>query len=155
MTDGLMSWQPRNTASNAQPRATRSTSCYPNLTTRPQSPYLPRITLLTDPTNLHVVGIEWQLKPNTRLHHPTVKVGRQQLQDTPTTYNRTWIIEPVRPEQSMDQGGVPQREKTTIRPGATSTTSPGPKIAYGLQSNYAVTLADTEASHTPYASPMR
>ena len=70
---------------------------------------------------------ERQLKLNTLLHHPTVKVKRQQLQDTLTTYNRTWIIEPVRPDQYRNQGVEPQREKMAIKPGVTSITSPGLK----------------------------
>ena len=51
--------------------------------------------------------------------------------------------------------GVPQREKTTIRPGAIGTTSPRPKTAYGLHPNCVMTSPNTEAPHTPYASPMR
>ena len=110
---------------------------------------------LMDLTDHHVAETEWQLKPNTSPHHLAVKAEKQQLRDTHMTYDRTWTIEPVIPDQSIDQGGVPQCEKTAIRPGTTSTTSPGPKTAYGLHPNYVVTLPDSEAPHTPYASPMR
>ena len=107
------------------------------------------MTLLTDLTDQRVAGTERQRKPNTSPHHLAVGAEKQQLQDTPMTYDRTWTIEPVRPDQSMDHGGVPQREKTAIRPGATSITSPGPKTAYGLHLNCVVTWPDTEAPHTP------
>ena len=112
------------------------------------------MTLLTDLTDHHVAGTEWQLKSNTSPHHLIVEAEKQRLQDTLMAYNRTWTIEPVKPDQSMDQGGVPQREKMAIRPGATSITSPGPKTAYGLHPNSVVTWPDTEAPHTPYASPI-
>ena len=122
---------------------------------RPQSLYRQRVKLPTNLTDHHVAGTERQLKPNTSPHHLAVKAEKQQLGDTLMTYVRTWIIEPVRPGQSMDQGGVPKREKMAIRPGMTNTTSPGLKTAYRLHPNCVVTLLDTEAPHTPYASPMR
>ena len=93
-------------ASSAQPRVTQSASCYPNSTTRPQSLYRPRVTLLTDLTDHHVAGTERQLKPNTSPHHLAVEAEKQRLQDTPMTYDRTWTIEPVRPDQYIDQGGM-------------------------------------------------
>ena len=155
MTDGLTSWQPRNTASNAQQRATRSASCYPNSTMRPWSPYHQRVMLLTDLTNHHVVGTKRKLKPSTSSHHLAIKTGEWRLQNIHMTYDRTWTIEPDKPDQSMDQGGVPQHEKTAIRPGATSTISPRPKTAYGLHPNCTVTRPAIGAPHTPYASPMR
>ena len=155
MTNGLMSWQPRNTASSTQLRVTRSTSCYPNSMTRPWSLYRQCVTLLMDQTDHHVVGTERQLKPNTSPHHLAVEAERQRLQDTHMSCDRTWTIEPVRPDQSMDQGGVLQREKTVTRPAVTTTTSPGPKTAYGLHLNCVVTWPDTKAPHTPYAAPTR
>ena len=79
MTDGLLSWQPRNTASNAQLRVTRSASFYPNSTARRWSPYHQRVTLLTDLTDHHVAGTEQKLKPNTSPHHPAIEVERQRL----------------------------------------------------------------------------
>ena len=139
----------------------RPTKSYPKRKLLPQfddealEPRPPRVTLLSERTDHHVAGTERQLKPNTRLHHPTVKVERHQLQDTLMTYGRTWLIEPDIPDQSMDQGGAPQREKKAIRPGATSTTSPRPKTAYGLHPNCVVMFPDTKAPHTHYASPMR
>ena len=122
---------------------------------RPQSLYRQCITLPTDLTDHPVARTERQLKANTSLHHPAIKAERQRLQDTLMTYDKTWIIELVKPDQSMDQGGVPQREKMTIRPSATSTPTPRPKTAYGLHPNCIVTLPNTEAPQTPYASPMR
>ena len=155
MKDGLKSWQPRNMASNAQPRATRSASCYHNLMTRPLSQYHQSINPLTNLTDHHVDGIDRLLTPNASLRHPTVEAGRQRSRAIPMTYNRTWTIEPARPDQSTDHGGVPQREKTAIMPGATSITTPGPKTAYGLHLNCVVTWPDTKAPHTPYAAPTR
>ena len=113
------------------------------------------MALLTDLTDHHMAGIERQHKPNTNLHHLAAKAGEHRLRDTPMTFDRTWKIEPVRPDQSTDHGTVLQHERMAIRPGATSTTSPGPKTAYGLHPNCVVTSPDTEAPHTPYASPMR
>ena len=54
----------------------------------------------------------------------------------------------------MHEGGH-QRKKTAIKPGAINTTSPGPKIAYGLHPNCSMTSPDTEEPHTLYASPMK
>ena len=155
MTDGLMSWQPRNTASNAQLRVTRSASYYHNLMTRPLSQYHQSIKLLTNPTDHHVDGTDRLLTPNTSLRHPAIEARRQWPRAIPTTYARTWTIELVRQDQSMDRGDVLQSGRTAIRLGATGTTSPGPKTAYGLHPNCIVTSPDTEVPHTPYASPMR
>ena len=155
MIDGLKSWQPRNRASNAQLRATRSASYYHNLTTRPLSQYRQSIKLLTNPTDHHVDGTDRLLMPNTSPRHPTVEARRQRPRAIPTTYARTWTIEPVRQDQSMDRGDVLQRDRTTIWPGVIGTTSPGPKTAYGLHPNCVVTSPDTEEPHTLYASPMK
>ena len=64
-------------------------------------------------------------------------------------------IDPVRPDQSMDQGGVPQREMTAIKLGAIGITSHGLKTDLRYHPNFVVTLPDTEVPHTPYALPMR
>ena len=117
--------------------------------------YHPRVMRWTDPIDHHVAGIERQLKPYTSPHHLTVKAQKQQVGDTHTTYNRTWKIEQVRLDQSMDRGGTPRRERTVTNPGVASTTTPRAKIAYELHPNCAATWPDTEAPHTPYASPMR
>ena len=71
------------------------------------------------------------------------------------TCGMTWKTGQARQDQSMDQRGVLQRARTTIRPAMTGTTSPGPKTAYGLHPNCVVTPPDTEVPHTPYASPIR
>ena len=96
MIDGLMSWQPRNTALSAQQKVTPSASCYRNSMMRPWSLYRQHVMPLTDLTDHHVAGTEWQLKPNTSPHHLTVEAERQRLQGTLTTYDKTWIIEPTR-----------------------------------------------------------
>ena len=155
MTDGLMSWQPRSTASSTQLGVTQSAGCYPNLTTRSRNLYRQRVMPEMDLTDHLVAGTERQLKPNTSPHHLALEAERKRLRDTRTTYDRTGTTEPVIPDQSMDQEGVHQREKTTIKPSATSTTSPRPKTAYGLHLNCVVMSPDTEGLHTPYASPMR
>src|SRR3954471_1671079 len=111
MTGGLMSWQPRNTASSAQPRVTQSVSCYLNPTTRRSSLYHQRVTRRTDH---HVAVTRWQLKPNTSPHYLAVKVETQQLGDIRMTYGRTWKIEQVRPDRSTDRGGLPRRARTAI-----------------------------------------
>ena len=46
------------------------------------------------------------------------------------TYDRIWTIEQAKPDQSMDQGGMPQREKTAIKLGAIGRTSPGLKTEH-------------------------
>ena len=155
MTDGLMSWPPRNTASNAQLRVTQSASYYHNSTTRPLSQYRQIIKLLTNLTAHDMDETDQLRTPNTSPRHPAVKARRQQPRAIPMTYTRTWTIETARQDQSMDRGDVLQRERTTIRPGATGTTSPGPKTAFGLHPNCVVTSPNTEAPPAPYASPMR
>ena len=155
MTNGLVSWQPRSTASNAQLRVSRSASYYHNSTTRPLSQYRQSTKLLTGPTGHHVDRTVRLLMPNTSARHPTVGVGRQRPRATPTTYARTWTIEPIRQDQSTGKGGMLQHKRTAIRPSATGTTSPETKTAFGLHLNCTATSLDTEASHTPYASPMR
>ena len=113
------------------------------------------MTVLMNQTSHHMGEIKRPPMPNTNPHHLAVEVERQRLQDTPTTYDMTWTKEQAKPDQSMDQGGVLQCEKMAIRPSAIGTTSPRPKTAYGLHPNCVVTSPDIEASHTPYASPMR
>ena len=122
-------------AFNAQQRVIRSVGYYHNSTTRPLSQYRRDMTALMNQTVHHVGKINRPPTPNTNPHHLAVEARRQRLQDTPTTYDRTWTIEQAKPDQSMDQGGVPQREKTAIRPGGTSTTSPLLKTAYELHPN--------------------
>ena len=100
-----MSWQPRNTASHPQ-RATRSTSYCHNLMTWPQSPYH-QCAMLTNLTDRHVAATERQLKPNTIPHRLAVEAENQRPQDTPMTYDKTWIIELVRPDLYMDQRAEP------------------------------------------------
>ena len=81
---GLMSWQPRNMASSAQPKVTRK--LYLNLMTRRWSPCHQRIMRLT---NHHVAGIKWQLSPNTNPHYLAEKIEIQELGDTHMTCGMT------------------------------------------------------------------
>ena len=76
MINGLKSWQPRNTASSAKLRATRSVSYYHSLTTRPLSQYRQSINLLTNLIDHHVDGTERQLTPNTSPRHPAIEARR-------------------------------------------------------------------------------
>src|SRR5215216_3416283 len=149
MTDGLKSWHPKNTASNAQQRATQNASYYHNLMKRPLSQYHQGIHQPTNLTDHHVDGIERLLTPNTSPRHPAVEAQRQRPRAIHTTCARTWTKEPVRPDRSMGQGGVLQRETTAIKPGATSTTPPELQSEYGCHPNFSVTSPDTEALHTP------
>ena len=155
MTDGPMPWQPRNTASSTQLKVTQSEGSSPNSTKRSQSLYLQQVMRLMDLTGHLMVGIERQPKLNTNLQHPTLEVEKQRLQYARTTCDGAWTIEPVIQDQFMDHEGVHQRKKTATKPGAINTTSHGPKTAYGLHLNCAVTSPDTEEPHTLYASPMK
>lgn len=121
---------------------------------RPWSLYRQSVKPATDLIVHGVVGKDRQLKPNTSLHHPVVKAERQQLQDTLTTYNKTWTVEPVRTDNYGSRGHAPARGDG-IRPGATSITFPGPITAAGLHPNCVATLPYTKAPRTPYASSMR
>ena len=124
-----MSWQPRNTAASAQPKATRSIYRYLSLMMSRWSPYHHRAMRLTDH---HVVGIKRQLKPNTSPPHLTVKAEIKQLGDIPTTFSRTWTIEQDIPDQSTDHEDVPRHVTTAIYSDVTSLVTPEPKTADGL-----------------------
>ena len=106
MTDGLTFWQPRNTASHAQLRVTRSASCYPNSTMRPRSPYRQRM-MLTDLTDHHVAGAERQLKPNTRPPRLAVKARMKQLGVVHMTFGRTWTVKQDTQDRSTNREDVP------------------------------------------------
>ena len=142
-------------AFSAQQRVIPSIGYYHSLMTRPSIQYHQDMTALMNQTGHHMDGTERPLRPNSNPHHLVIEAERQRLQDTPTTYDRTWTIEQAKPDQSMDQGGEPQREMTTIKPGATGITSHGPKTKHECHPNFVVTLPDTEAPHTPYALLMR
>ena len=149
MTDRLISWQPRNTASSAQPKVTRNANCYPNSRTRRWSPYYQRVMRLT---NHHVAGTKRQFKPNTSPHYLTVKTETQQLGDTHMTCGMTWKIEQVRPDRSMDRGGVPRCAMMATRLDVTNITTSGPKTADELHPRYITTWPNKEAPQTPFAS---
>ena len=93
-----------------------------------------------------MAGTERQLKPNTSPLHPAVEAKRQRLQDTLMTYDRTWTIEPVRPDQSMNQGDVLQQEMTAIKLGMISITKLGLKTEHGCHPNSVVT-SDTSPTY--------
>ena len=74
-----MSYQPRNTASSAHPKVTRSASCYLSSTMRRWSPYHHLAMRLTDH---HMVGTKRQPKPNTSPYHLAAKTETKLLRDT-------------------------------------------------------------------------
>ena len=80
-------------ASNAQQRVIQSVDYYHNLTMKPSSPYHQDMTVPMNQTSHHAGKIKRQPTPNTNPHHLAVEVEKQRLQDTPTTYDRTWTIE--------------------------------------------------------------
>ena len=147
-----MSWQPRNTASSAQPKVTRSVNYYLSSMMRRWSPHHHRAMRLTDH---HVVGTRRQLKPNTSPLHLTVKAKIKQLGDIPMTSGRAWTVEQVRTDRSTDHGDAPRHATTAIWPDATIILTPGPRAADGLHPSYVATWPDIEAPHTPFASLTR
>ena len=113
------------------------------------------MTVLMSQTGHHMDEIKRPPMPNTNPHHLAVKPERQWLQDTPTTYDRTWTIEQAKLERSMDQGGVPHREKTAIKPGTTNITKPGVNPEHRCHPSSLAMLPGIEVPHTPCALPMR
>ena len=101
--DGPMSWQPRNTAFNAQPKVTRSANCYLSSMTRRRSPYHHRTVRLTDH---HTVGIKLQPEPKTRLSHSAVKAGIRQLGAIHMTSAKNWTVEQSTQDRSTDREDV-------------------------------------------------
>ena len=140
---------PRNTASSAQPKVTRSVNCYLSSMMRRWSPYRHHAMRLTDH---HVVGTKRQLKPNTSPPHLTVKAETKQLGDIHMTCYKTWTVEQARTDRSMDHGDVPQHAITAIQPDAAIILTPGPRTAHRLHPSYVVTSPDIKASHTHFAS---
>src|SRR4051812_38778154 len=69
-----MSWQPNNTAFNAQPKVTQSANCYLGSMTRLRSPYNHRAMRLT---KHHVVGIKRQLFGHDKPSHAWAENRRQ------------------------------------------------------------------------------
>ena len=106
-------------------------------------------------TDRHVAGTKRQHKPNTSPHYLTIKTETQQLGDTHMTYGMTWKIEQVRPDQSMDRGGVLRCAMMAIQPDVTNITMPELKTADELHPSYIVTWPDIEVPHTPFASLMK
>ena len=122
---------------------------------RPLSQYRQNTIGLINRTDHHAVETKWLIMPNTSRRHLAVEAKRQRLRATRTTYVRTWTIEPARPDQSTDQGGMLRHETTTIKPGATSITKFGPRTEHGCHPNSVMMLPDIEAPHIPCALPMR
>ena len=152
MKDGLMSWQPRNMASSAQPKATRSTNCYHSLTTRRWSPSYQGTIWLTDH---RVAGTRRHLEPNTSPHYLAEETEIQQLGYTHMTCDMTWKMEQVRQDRSTDHGGVPLRTMIATWPDVKNIITTEPMTADKLHPSYVTTWPDTEAPHTPSASLMK
>ena len=104
MKVGLMSWQPKNMAYSAQPKATRSANCYHSSMTRRWSPSYQRIMRLTDH---RMAGTKRQPKTNTSPHYLAAKTKTQQLGDTHMTFGMTWTVEQDLPDRSTDREGMP------------------------------------------------
>ena len=155
-----MSWQPRNTASDAQPRVTRSTDCYLSSMRRHRSPYLPRVMRPIVPyavgtvrrTDHHAVGIARQLRPNSSPPHHHVKIETKQFGVIHMTFGRTWTVEQDIPDRSTDQEDVPRDAMMATYSGVKNLAMPGPITADGLHRSYVAMWPDIEAPHTLFAS---
>ena len=149
MNHGQMSWQPRNTASSAQPKATRSGNCYHSSTTRRWSPSYQGTMRLTDH---HVARIKRHLEPNTNPHYLAKQTEIQQLGDIHMTCDMIWKTKHVRQDPSMDHGGVPRCVTIAVRLNVTNIIMSGPITADKIHPSYVTTSPDIEAQHTPFAS---
>ena len=145
-----MSWQQRNTASNAQPRVTRSTDCYLSSMRRRRNLYHVAGTMW--PTDPNAVGIKRQLKPNSNPPHPNEKTEIKQLGVIHTTLSRTWTVEQNIPNRSTDHEDVPRHATSATYSDGTSLVMLGPKTADGLHLSYVATWPNIEAPHTHSAS---
>ena len=87
-----MSWQPKNTASSAQSRVTRSANCYLSSTRRHHAADHHVVGTMRR-TDHHPVGIKRQLKPNYSTPHRNVKIEKRQLGVLLTTFDRTRTME--------------------------------------------------------------
>ena len=158
-----MSWQPKNTASDAQPRVTRSEGCYLSSTKRRQSPYLPRVMRLIEHyavgtvrrTDHLAVGIERQPKPNSSLPQRIVKIETKQLGVIHTTSGRPWIAEQDTPDRFTDRGDVLRHVMMATYSDVTNLVTPGPITIDGLHRSYVATRPDIEVPHTLFASLMK
>ena len=121
MTDGPMSWQPRNTALNAQSKVTRSADCYLSSTMRRQIPHQHHATRLI---GHRVVGIKRQHEPKTRLSHLAVKAGIRQLGAIHMTFVKTWTVEQDIQDRSMDHEDVPRGTMTATYSDMINPTTP-------------------------------
>ena len=106
-------------------------------------------------TDHHMAGTKRQLEPNTSPHYLAIKTETQQLGDAHMTCGMTWKTKQVRPDRSMDRGGMPRCVMMAIRPDATNITTPGPKTVDELHPSYVATWLAIEAPHTPFASLMK
>ena len=88
--------------------------------------------------------IKRQLKPNTSPPHLTVKAEIKQLGDIHMTCYRTWTVEQVRTDRSMDHGDATQHMTRIVTPD-TLTNPTGPNTM----------KPGIEAPHIPYASLMK
>ena len=157
-----MSWQPKKTASSAQPRVTQSADCYLSLMRRHQIPYLPHAmqtdhhtTGIVRRTDHPAVGIKRQLRPNNSPPHYLTKTGMKQLGTLHTTFGRPGTIKQDTKDRSTDRTDVPQGTTMATYSDVTNLTTPGPNAADGLHQSYAAMRPDTEVPHTLSASRTR
>ena len=71
------------------------------------------------------------------------------------TSDRTWKIEPDRPDQSTDREDVPGHATMATYSDVTNLVMCGLKTADGLHQSYVAIRPDIEAPHTLIASLMR
>ena len=155
--------QPKNTASDAQPRVIQSEGCYLSSMKRRRSPYLPRVMRPIDryvvgtvrQTDHHVVGIERQLKPNNSLPHCHTKLETKQFGVIHTTSGRPWIVEQDIPDRFTDREDIPRHVMMATYSDVTNLVTPGPTTADGLRRSYVAMRLDIEAPHTLFASLMK
>ena len=157
-----MSWQPKNTASSAQPRVTRSADCYLSSMRRHEIPYLPHAMRTDHPvvgiirrTDHPVVGMKRQLRPNNSPPHRLAKTGTEQLGTIHTTFGRNWTVEQDTPDRSTDREDASLLGMTAAYSDVTNLVTPGPITADGLHRRCAATWPDIEAPHTLSASLMK
>ena len=157
-----MSWQPKNTASDTQPRVTQSEGCYLSLMKRRRSSYLPRVTRPTEHYAVRtvrridhlVVGIERQFKPNSPPHRHG-KIETKQFGVIHTTSGRPWAVEQDIQDRSTDREDVPRGTTTATYSYVTNQTTPRLNAAGGLHQSYAAMRPAIEAPHTLFASQTR
>ena len=157
-----MSWQPKNTASDTQPRVTQSEGCYLSLMKRRRSSYLPRVTRPTEHYAVRtvrridhlVVGIERQFKPNSPPHRHG-KIETKQFGVINMTSGKPWAAEQDIQDRSTDREDVPRHAMTATYLDGTNLVTLEPITIDELHRSYVATRPDIEAPHTLFASLMK